>query len=647
MSGGLPTIGKFQLLERLGRGATAEVFKAYNPQLERVVAIKVLHAHLAEAPDFTARFLREARVVALLQHPHIVQVFDFDTADERPYMVMEYVPGNSLKSRLDEAYTRAERLPLPEVLRIFRALLSAVGYAHAQGMIHRDLKPANILLDSNGRPVLTDFGIARLLGAAKLTASGVAVGTPAYMSPEQGQGQTADERSDLYALGIVLFECLTGSVPYEADSSVALLLKHIHQPVPVLTEARPDLPEALAMIVYRALAKNPDERYQSAAELWAALAALPEASMLAEGAAPLPPVPAPPRPVAVTEPEGTTSQPPVRVPAHRTGRQGLVVAAVVFAGLLVGGYVVARQATALSPAEQAVATADAWLAAGNAQLAADAYTSRLEADPRDVAALRGRAAAYEQLGQVVEALSDIETALALAPEAAFYYAERARLNAQYGLAAAPDVLADLDRAVELARPEEVARLRFLRGWAILNFALIDDRPNPEQALDDLVAAAALAADNAEYQFTLARALLAAQRTSEALPVANRAVELDPAAGVHHKLRAHIHFALGDLYAALDDLSAAIAREPSAEGGATLYAERAYVQYRLQRAPEAQADLAEAQRLSPTSPLARYTALVLNPDQPRAKTTDLAEAQAQAADDPIWQAIFNELLPASP
>ncbi len=645
MSGGLPTLGKFQLLERLGRGGAAEVYKAYNPQLERLVAIKVLHAHLAEAPDFTGRFLREARVVALLQHPHIVQVFDFDTDHERPYMVMEYVPGSSLKSRLDECYARAERLPLVEVLRLFRALLSAVGYAHAQGMIHRDLKPANILLDPHGRPVLTDFGIARILGADKLTASGMTLGTPAYMSPEQGQGQAADERSDLYALGIVLYECLTGSVPFDADTSVALLLKHIHQPVPVLTEARPDLDAALESIVNRALAKNPDERYQSAPELWAALAALPEAALLPESAAP--PVTAPPRPASVTPPEPTTAQPPVIAAARRPRRPGLAlaVAGVIFAGLLLGGYVIAQQAAVLSPGEQAHATASAWLEAGNAQLAADAYTRLLESDPGDLAALRGRSAAYEQLGLVVEAVADIETALARAPEAGAYYGERARLNAQYGLAEAADVLADLDRAVALARPEEVAQLRFLRGWAILNFALIDDRPNPEQALQDLTAAAALAADNAEYQFTFARALLAARRTSEALPVANRAVELDPSVSVYHKLRAHIHFALGDLYAALDDLTAALERETSAEGGATLYAERAYVQHRLQRAAEAKADLAEAQRLAPAAPLAVYTAWVLDPAQPRAAGADLAAAQA--ADDPIWQAIFEELLLPAP
>ena len=646
----LPTIGKYQLLERLGRGGAAEVYKAFNPTLERVVAIKLLHAHLAEAPDFISRFLREARVVALLRHAHIVQVFDFDTDGERPYMVMEYLPGNSLKARLDEFFQRDEHLPWPEVLRLFDALLDAVAYAHAQGMIHRDLKPANILLDSGGRPVLTDFGIARLLGGDRLTATGVVVGTPAYMSPEQGQGVSADERSDLYALGIVLFECLTGNVPFEADTAVALLLKHIHQPVPPLRELRPDLPLALEQVVTRALAKDPAERYQTAADLWQALAAVPAPGELLPASTPKPEL-VPPKLEALTKPEVRPTRPgTVSTPRSESLRQrlgGLALLLVLLAALIGAGFFVTRQAGAPTAAEQAVATAGAWLAAGNAQLAADAYSAILDTDPTNVVARYGRARAYEQLGLVEEALADLNTLLVLAPDDSAGYAERARLNVQYGLAEAPAILADFDRALALALPEDAAPIHFLRGWAILNFPLAGDQPNPAQALPNLRAAVELAPSNAEYHFTLARALLANEQPADALPPANRAVELDPAAALHRKLRAHIQFAVGDLYAALDDLAAAIEREPMPEGAATLYAERAYLQHRLDRTAAAAADLAEAQRLSPTAPLVIYAALLLDPNTAPLNAGELSSLESLAPDDPIWRAIFQELRGEAP
>ena len=523
-------IGKYELRERLGRGGAAEVYKAYNPLLERVVAIKVLHAHLAEAPDFTSRFLREARLVAQLRHPNIVQVFDFDLDGERPYMVMEYVPGASLKQRLDDCFMREERLPLAEVVRIFKALLEAVGYAHAQGMLHRDLKPANILLDAAGRPVLTDFGIARLLSADRLTASGIAVGTPAYMSPEQGLGYDADERSDLYALGIVLFECLTGSVPFEADTAVALLLKHIHQPVPSLHELRPDLPEAMELIINKLLAKDPAERYQTAGVVWAALAALPEEIALPAatpaGITPQRPVRSP---LAFT-PDLPVTLPPLAIGQDKRQRRWPAIAgAVLIVALILGAiYLIAQQAAAPAANVRALATADAWLTAGNAQLAADGYSELLATDASDLAALRGRAQAYEQLGLVIDALGDVEAALALAPESPEWYAERARLNVQYGLGETEAVLADLDQALALAPPAEAARYHFLRGWALLNFPLVGEAPNAALALPNLETAARLDPAHAEYSFTLARALMIAGRAEEALAAANRAVDLEHA-----------------------------------------------------------------------------------------------------------------------
>jgi tetratricopeptide (TPR) repeat protein len=266
------TLGKYQLIERLGRGGMADVYKGYQPGLDRYVAVKVLHPHLSEDPGFITRFKREARSVAELRHPHIVQVFDFDVQGENYYMVMEYVEGGqTLKQLLQELSAKGERLPLDTTLGIVQEMADALAYAHGLGMIHRDIKPANILIPHVNRPVLSDFGIARLLGETGLTSSGQMVGTPAYMSPEQGKGERGDVRSDIYALGIVLYEMLTGRPPYDADTPYAVILKHINDPLVPPHALIGPLPDAIERIVLKCLAKNPEDRFASMAELREAL----------------------------------------------------------------------------------------------------------------------------------------------------------------------------------------------------------------------------------------------------------------------------------------------------------------------------------------------------------------------------------------
>ena len=266
------TLGKYQLIERLGRGGMADVYKGYQPGLDRYVAVKVLHPHLSEDPGFITRFKREARSVAELRHPHIVQVFDFDVQGESYYMVMEHVEGGqTLKQLLQELSARGERLPLDTTLGILHKMADALAYAHGLGMIHRDIKPANILIPNIDRPVLSDFGIARLLGETGLTSSGQMVGTPAYMSPEQGKGERGDVRSDIYALGIVLYEMLTGRPPYDADTPYAVILKHINDPLVPPHALIGPLPDAIERIVLKCLAKNPEDRFASMAELREAL----------------------------------------------------------------------------------------------------------------------------------------------------------------------------------------------------------------------------------------------------------------------------------------------------------------------------------------------------------------------------------------
>jgi len=247
----------------------AEVYRGYHAALDRYVAIKVLHAFLADDPEFKSRFEKEARNVARLKHPNIVQVYDFeyDPSDESYYMVMELIEGPTLKERLVELAARNERLSLEESLRIIHDAGSALAYAHQQGMIHRDVKPANLMLDADGRVVLTDFGIAKIVTGVQFTASGGMVGTPAYMAPEQGLGEAGDERSDIYSLGVILYQLLTGRLPFEAETPLATILKHLNEPVPSLSLFVSDVPQEVEAILLKALAKEPDDRFDTARDM--------------------------------------------------------------------------------------------------------------------------------------------------------------------------------------------------------------------------------------------------------------------------------------------------------------------------------------------------------------------------------------------
>src|SRR5258706_4643048 len=261
------TLGKYQIMERLGRGGMADVYRAYQPGMDRIVAIKIMHGHLATDESFITRFKREAHTVGNLRHPNIVQVIDFDIQDDEYYMVMEFIQGDTLKTLLQSRGA----LPVTEALDITIKLADALAYAHAEGMIHRDIKPANILFSKNNTPILTDFGIARIMDASGLTMSGAFVGTPSYVSPEAGRGEPVDERADIYSLGIVLYEMLTGTVPYDADTPYALIMKHINDPLPMPRQFNAALPEAVERVVLKALAKNKEDRFQTATEFKTAL----------------------------------------------------------------------------------------------------------------------------------------------------------------------------------------------------------------------------------------------------------------------------------------------------------------------------------------------------------------------------------------
>jgi tRNA A-37 threonylcarbamoyl transferase component Bud32 len=261
------TLGKYQLREQLGHGGMASVYRAYHPQLDRFVAVKTLRGELVDDPEFLARFQREAKIVASLRHANIVQVFDADAQDGIYYMVMELLEGDTLKARLSDYRARGETMPLGEVVRVMLDVLDGLAYAHSEGMIHRDIKPANIMLTKRGQAVITDFGIAQIIGATRYTMSGALMGTLNYMAPEQGMQNQSDARSDLYSLGIVLYEMLTGKPPFDADTPLAILMKHVNEPLPLpgLTEAQ--VPAAFEKVLLKVLSKNPDDRYQTAEEM--------------------------------------------------------------------------------------------------------------------------------------------------------------------------------------------------------------------------------------------------------------------------------------------------------------------------------------------------------------------------------------------
>ena len=264
-------LGKYRVMDALGRGGMAQVYRAFHPQLERYVAIKVLRSDLVEEEEFLVRFRREAKAVAALRHPHIVQVFDFDVEDDLYYMVMELLEGDTLKAYLNSYRTRGERMPLGEMVRILLDVMDGLAYAHAEGIVHRDIKPANVLLTRRGQAVLTDFGIAQIVGTTRYTMSGALMGTLNYMAPEQGLEGHGEVRSDIYSMGIMFFEMVTGRTPYDADTPLAILMKHLNDPLPLPHKLAPDLPEALERVILKALAKQPEDRYASAVEMAKAL----------------------------------------------------------------------------------------------------------------------------------------------------------------------------------------------------------------------------------------------------------------------------------------------------------------------------------------------------------------------------------------
>jgi len=261
-------LGRYHVVENLGEGGMAAVYKGYDNRLKRDVAIKVILRGYDKRDVFIKRFEREAMAVAQLTHPNIVRVIDYGTEDGMPYLVMEYIPGGTLKDQMGKA------VPWRKAANMLIPIARALDYAHKENIIHRDIKPANILVTKSGDLMLSDFGIAKTLDAdnlTNLTGTGVGIGTPAYMAPEQGMGKDVDQRVDIYSLGIVFYEMITGRPPYEADTPMAVMLKHMNDPLPRPKQFVPEIPDQVEQVLFSALTKDPMHRYQDMSDFAQAL----------------------------------------------------------------------------------------------------------------------------------------------------------------------------------------------------------------------------------------------------------------------------------------------------------------------------------------------------------------------------------------
>ena len=252
---------RYEIREKLRRGEMATVYHAYDPLFERDVALKILHRELLEDTQVRERFEREARIIAKLEHMAIVPVYDLGRENDQLFFVMRYMSGGSLAERIQD-----RSLSLSTIAHIIQRVAAALDYAHTRGVVHRDLKPGNILFDEHNNAYISDFGIAKLTQAAtKITNSGI-LGTPTHMSPEQARGESVDGRSDIYSLGVILFEMLSGKTPYEATTPLGMAFKHATYPVPHILKVNPNLPAGVEKVIEKVMAKERERRYSSALE---------------------------------------------------------------------------------------------------------------------------------------------------------------------------------------------------------------------------------------------------------------------------------------------------------------------------------------------------------------------------------------------
>jgi tetratricopeptide (TPR) repeat protein/tRNA A-37 threonylcarbamoyl transferase component Bud32 len=567
-------LGPYRLLEQLGAGGMATVYKAYHAAMDRYVAIKVLPQHLARDPNFRARFQQEARVIARLEHRHILPVYDVAEEDSIPYLVMRYTDGGDLNGLL------AGRPTLGRMVELVAQVAEALGYAHRQGVIHRDVKPANVLIGRDGDALLADFGIAKIYeNTLQLTGEGNMVGTPAYMAPEQLQGKHVDARTDIYALGVVLYQILTGECPFVAETPLAVAMMHIHNPLRPPRQLKSDIPEPIERVILRAMAKDPQDRFQTAEDLAEALrAALVAGPSVAVPVAPAPSPPTAPTPVA--EPGHAAAAPSVVAPRRANGRMlwfagaGLamlaVVAALAFAltrgpadsgraaatttSATASGPIVGAAATSVVPADarQALDTAMRQLDVNEAGAALETLKPALSAHPDDASLLAARGVANAIYTGADEARADIERALSLDANSPLAYYARGYLNQK--IDKSDEAIADFTHAIEL--DASFARAYYQRGM-LLGY------PKNDQAAKrrDIDRAIELDADLIFARMVRAYDLYYASDLETALPDVNHVLELDPKYSEALRLRALIYARQNRADDARRDFDAAVAAAP--------------------------------------------------------------------------------------
>ena len=373
------TFGAYRILEPLGRGGMASVYKGYEAALDRYVALKVLPGEFLHDETFAERFRREAKVVARLEHPNIIPIHAFGIEGGIPWMAMRLISGGPLSSLL-----RGDRLTHERIISILQGVADALDYAHGKGVVHRDVKPQNILLDEAERVYLADFGIAKMVeGSGALTQTGMITGTPQYMAPEQATGQPVDQRVDIYALGVVAYEMLTGRVPFAADTPVAVLMKHVTEPMPIPPAST--VPEPLVRALLKGMAKKPEERWASAGAFVRALGqglaevptdSLPVAATAAVRAPALRPAPTMPPPGPTTRRTAV----PVRAGAGVGLVLGILALVVIVGGI--GFFALSRSASAPKATTASVSSAGAAATASVAP--APMPTVRIEVPPSTV-----------------------------------------------------------------------------------------------------------------------------------------------------------------------------------------------------------------------------------------------------------------------
>ena len=523
------TLGRYEVTALVGRGGMATVYKARHPGLNRTVAVKVLHRHLAVDSAFVGRFRREARAVAALRHPNIVRVYDFDSEGDIYFIVMEFIDGPTLASFLKRLFKQGRHLSPQEILRLFSPMCSAIHYAHEQGMVHRDIKPSNIILTRQHEPILTDYGIARIAGATAYTIPGVVIGSAHYMSPEQAEGLPGDNRSDIYSLGIVLFEALTGSVPFQGETPASVLLKQVSAAPPPALSLNPDLPPAIEAVLNKALAKDPNERYQQGSDFALALqevfgqAAAEPAAPIEAGAVEEPTLqvtrqitPPPPtageatrvaEPAMATDADLTIPPAPVRRRQAKVPRQVVIPAlAVAVVAVAVGGFLLFGGG------------------GGSSQPAVVSPPPSTRAPINPAIALAAEGDSLVQQGKIEDAVAKYQQALQSDPDSEI---ARTQLGIAYFLLSGLEELAqqELEQALEV-NPSSVKAFSFL---CLVRSDLATSHDSKDFGLAESACQGALQLDpqNGQAHAFLGEVYAAGGRNDEALIEAQRGLELAP------------------------------------------------------------------------------------------------------------------------